>query len=343
LRIPAKFVIAQPFSVQEKLAVVKEGDKYHYIDPEGNDPFNQSFDFAGVFRGGVARVKKGGKFALLDKHGKALTDPVYDELGDLREGLIRARREGRSMFLAPTGQEVFRVSEAEAIGDRSGGRVWYRRAGKYGYLDGNTGRVIIEPKFEAAGDYSAGKAAVRQEGKFGYINMDGEFVIRPQFQAARMFHGKVAVVQSDGKFGVINDRGSFALNAEYDEIDIKGPNVAARKIDVERFFIVQADGSLKRAFAGAGNLARVAIKSQPPGAEIYRIPLYDADGVTDIETLLTWDNRLPEGNTDAETQLDKYTVWVIVVVLTDPASGKRRIERRLCSPSTNPQIVVMFQ
>ena len=55
-------------------------------------------------------------------------------------------------------------------------------------------------------------------------------------------------------------------------------------------------------------LRKVKLASNPEGAEVYRIHLYDYRGVTDISILLNEDTRVPEGKTPTATYLSSINL-----------------------------------
>ncbi|HYD22269.1 MAG TPA: WG repeat-containing protein, partial [Flavipsychrobacter sp.] len=66
--------------------------KYGYIDKEGKEIIPFQFDYAGEFKGGVAKVRKNGKLGFIDLSGNEVVPAKYDDIYDFNEGLARAKK-----------------------------------------------------------------------------------------------------------------------------------------------------------------------------------------------------------------------------------------------------------
>lgn len=156
-----------------RLATVKIGDKWEYINPGGEVVIKPQFGYVGSFSSpaytryfsssaytgylsspagevpaieGLAFVGIGYKVGYINREGK-----FFDHARDFSEGLRRVK-----------------------IGD------------KWGYVN-QVGKIVIEPQFDDANNFSKGLAAIKISDKWGYINHKGEIVIKPQFDDARSF------------------------------------------------------------------------------------------------------------------------------------------------------------
>ena len=85
------------------------------------------------------------------------------------------------------------------------------------------------------------------------------------------------------------------------------------------------------------NVQRVKFVSSPTGAEVYAIPLYDYEGVSDPEILLTAKYRIPEGNTNTASQLSTMMEYRIIFI----RKAKRQV--RKCEPAIHSTVWAGFQ
>ena len=137
-----------------KLAPVKIGDKWGYINQRGEVVINSQFDYAMNFSEGLAAVKIGRKWGYAHQGGGVAIKPRFSEAESFSNGWAKARID--TSF-------------------RGGRSSWY-------------GSVNREGKFfHGVFYFSEGLSPVRIGDKWGYINQRGEIVIKPQFNEAAHF------------------------------------------------------------------------------------------------------------------------------------------------------------
>lgn len=157
----------------EGMGLIKEADKWGYINKEGKIIIEPQFDIARNFSEGLALVGKDTKWGFINKEGKFVIKPQFDRAGSFHEGLAEVSK-----------------------------------GNKWGYINKN-GKYVVEPQLEFQkvyvypGTFSEGIARVQKNGKFGFINRYGKFVIEPQFENASHFSEGVVSVQKVGKYGFI--------------------------------------------------------------------------------------------------------------------------------------------
>ena len=229
--IEPKFDSAWSFS--EGLAVVGIGDssgKYGYINPEGEIVIKPQFGSARRFSEGLAGVKIGSifsKWGYINAAGEVVIEPQFDEAKDFSEGLAGVKI-GRSYM------------------------------GKWGYINAK-GEYVIEPQFydayssqesngrtitkyvDNAWYFSEGLVRVMIGDKWGYIDREGKIVIDPQFDLAFSFNNGLALVRkNDKKKGYINTEGEFVIEPQVDPpfyISTLSNGLAVLKIDDKHGYI----------------------------------------------------------------------------------------------------------
>ncbi|MBR8829344.1 MAG: WG repeat-containing protein [Gomphosphaeria aponina SAG 52.96 = DSM 107014] len=166
---------------RQGLKLVEIGDKYGYIDNNGQLIIGLHFEKGRHFSEGLAGVKLGNKWGYIDKNGRWIIPPQFSQVGDLCEGL------------AP-----FKITQ------------WLGMRQKWGYLN-NQGQVVIPPQFNEALNFAEGLAVVRLGSCWGFINLKGELVIQPQFDKAYSFSQGLARVSIGLKWGYINQSGQMVI------------------------------------------------------------------------------------------------------------------------------------
>ena len=219
--INSQFDEARDF--HEGLALVKMGEEYAYINPQG-EIISSMFAGGRNFSEGLAAVKvphkwlglvpMGCKWGYVDVNGEVVISPQFEDAGNFIAGLGLVKVGGKYGYINITGKIVItpQFDEANYFCD---GLARVRIGKKYSYID-TTGRLISQ-MFDGAGDFSQGLAAVKLEGKYGYIDATGKVVIPPQFEDARNFCEGLAGVKLNGKYGYIDTSKQMVIQPQFND------------------------------------------------------------------------------------------------------------------------------
>ena len=118
-------------SFAASLYPVVMGNRWGFMDKNGNLVINPQFERAEPFASGVAAIRLGSKWGYVDPTGKIVVNPQFDAAAPINGGLAAVK-----------------------IG------------GRYGYINAE-GQYIINPQFDAAGSFSEGRAVVRLKRRYG--------------------------------------------------------------------------------------------------------------------------------------------------------------------------------
>ena len=193
-----------------RLATVKIGDKWGYINPGGEVVIKPQFDDTMMFSDGLAAIKISDKWGYINPGGEVVIKPQFGYAGSFSSPAYT----GSYLGPAYVGSFSSSAGEAPAIeglafvrigytggfinregkffdnaGDFSEGLRRVKIGDKWGYVN-QVGKIVIEPQFDDAYSFSKGLAAIKISDKWGYINHKGEIVIKPQFDDARSFSSK---------------------------------------------------------------------------------------------------------------------------------------------------------
>ncbi|MGB4775629.1 MAG: WG repeat-containing protein [Daejeonella sp.] len=166
---------AEPYSCG--LAKVNIQNDWFYININGEDAFNTSYDFVESFYADRALVKTGEKFSIIDTKGKVIATLPYDQVNTFSPyvwQVTRVRKDiFKSGFVNRDGKEVVPLIYDEVDDcDPEFNRGWVRIKNKIGFLD-QYGKVVIPVKYESAEIFDKGKSYVTLDGRGFYIDVNG--------------------------------------------------------------------------------------------------------------------------------------------------------------------------
>jgi len=232
---------------------VKLGDKWGYLNTEGELVIEAKYDDASFFSQGFAIVKIGEGFLIIDKQGNEtpVTISGIKKLKHFSEDLaVFTSLNGKIGFINTKGEVVI-DPQFLSTGYFINGVAWAKNESKeLGYIN-KTGEWVIDAKFMAGknfdpisglarvkyndqwayvtmsgdikmikdtdvwGDFNNGLAKGRKDGKLGFFDKTGAFVIEPKFEGVRNFKNGFAAAKLNGKWGMINAKGEWIIQPEY--------------------------------------------------------------------------------------------------------------------------------
>ncbi len=207
----------------EGLAHVKIGEKFGYIDKNGQTVIEPKYDWAEPFSEGLARVKEYSKKGLgfIDKKGNYVLEPVYRNVGKkFSEGLVSFQStDNKWGYMDKKGSQIIKPQFAQAENFKNGiARVESQKDSGYEYLFINKkGNLVIDFKFENPADFYENALNVKDKnGKWGYLDKDGNWFIKPVFEDASPFSQGLAAVKKNGKWGYINKEGNLIIKHKFE-------------------------------------------------------------------------------------------------------------------------------
>lgn len=204
LRIPCEYDAGTLFS--EGLAVVQKNDNAYFINKENVDPFNRSFEEAGLFRNGLAPVKTGGGWYLLNRLGQQLAGP-FEEMSEMSDEMYVIKMNGHYGALDKFGEQVI-APRYDKLGDFRNGYAYCSDGGRSGFIS-KQGQVT-ELECEWMSDFSpAGFAVFKRNNRFGLVSTSGEVVLEPQYDQLLKQGDSLYLPVHDEKYGYFDIRGCF--------------------------------------------------------------------------------------------------------------------------------------
>lgn len=198
----------------EGLAMVKQNDKWGYIDSTGNAVIPPIYDWTSDFKDGLARVSLNRRVGYIDKTGKEVIPFIYDKGWDFSEGLAAVEKQGKWGYINQNGEEVISFVYDE-VREFHEGIAAVKMDGKWGFID-KEGTMLVLPQFDDVQDFSEGVASVFKSGDgVAFINRKGEVVIPRTYLDARSFREGLAAVFEEA-WGFIDRTGKMVITFRFD-------------------------------------------------------------------------------------------------------------------------------
>lgn len=201
-----------------------------------------------IYEKTVLKYEENGKFGLIDFNGKKIVNNIYENIEGLpnKEGELIAKKEGKTGIINIKGAILVDFKYDGITIDN-----YYQEEGKYknaGYIVSNTttegyryGYVNVEGKEIIPVEYnelsriteiqeeSTPYFILAKNGQYGVIK-NQEKIINNEYQSIRYENeNKVFVLEKSKKYGVSSIDGNIVVPLEYDQIDITGKYLYAKK------------------------------------------------------------------------------------------------------------------
>lgn len=199
---------------QEKVALVRQGDKYLYIDESGNDLKIPEFESHEEFFEGLLAVRQYGKWGFVDTKGNFVVKPIYDKVMNYSDGYAAVKLGKRWFYIDKTGQNAFNKDFTRLVPFKNGmARVKY--LGRYEYIN-TQGNIISHPLIDAyPKEFNDDAIKVYLDKKWGFLDKKGNWIIEPRFIKARDFSDGLAAYLDNEKWGYVDKKGNIVIMPKY--------------------------------------------------------------------------------------------------------------------------------
>jgi hypothetical protein len=196
------FIFKSVGSFKDGLASVVIGNKYGYIDTNGNLVVQAKYDFGGDYSSGRALVHvkaPGGKYnniGYINSKGEEVIKPVYLSGTSFMEGCAAVFDLGGKFLIDSNGLRLTKLLYDE-IGLMQNGRANFKRGTVVGFLNKRGEEVIGNGLTFGLLDvrpFADGLAAVKKGNLWGFVDTSGNFVVQPKYYRVRSFDMGIAPV-----------------------------------------------------------------------------------------------------------------------------------------------------
>ncbi len=219
-------------------------DRFTVIDNKGNELFEKTNDFIGLFKDSLAIYEKGeysflykygSEWGFINTKGEFVISPQYNYLATFQDELALARKSDKYIFINKKGDVVLE-SKYEDVRSFSEGLAPIMINEKWGFMDKN-GKEKIKPQFDYVWGFQNGAARVLDGNYYGYIDFNGNFIKMPVYQFALDFSEGLGCINDNGKWGYINISGEFERIPFFEDAGQFSEGLAAVAINGKYGFI----------------------------------------------------------------------------------------------------------
>lgn len=210
LLLHVSFVYAQEY------ALVRDNDKFGFIDTSGNVVVPLEFEKAGDFSNGYAAAFKEDKWGFIDTSGNWVIQPSYDRVKAFSAGYALVLKEDRWRYIDASEKELTTPVLEKYYDFDENGIAFYRKEKKIGLMN-TTGKVFLEPTYDAIKPFVEGYARVKNNDLWGMIDTEGKVIIPIEYSELGDYSTKAIWAAKGESYGVLVD-GTFKAIPEVDKI-----------------------------------------------------------------------------------------------------------------------------
>lgn len=207
---------------------VRDGNRWGFIDAEGNLRIAAQYEWTEPFSEGIAMVGKDDKAIYIDKRGQPITRKTFEDGTAFRQGFAVVDFEGLQGVINRLGAWILKP-EYEVCGEHSEGFFYAEKNGLYGYAN-RRGEIAIPFGYTYASDFEQGRAVVGRNDKLSIIDTLGkaltafEYDWIDPFTAQPGLDGKMVYsrMRKEGVMGLIDYNGKVTVAAQYDALGEEG-------------------------------------------------------------------------------------------------------------------------
>lgn len=216
------------------LVCVKVGDKWGFVNLEGEMVIEPQFDREGKFRQGLYAVNEDGTYRFINTEGEWVNEPTAGNARYFTEGYcivvnVETDETGkvtayRQSLIDATGEVCFELPERVSswpvrdgvmiLRDENGISLYTPQGEKLFELEGSQLFEADESEYRVFFD---GLLCVEKDGKWGAVNAEGVWVIEPQFDKLACFENGVAKATVGDYYGYINTAGEWVVEPQFIE------------------------------------------------------------------------------------------------------------------------------
>jgi hypothetical protein len=253
------WLIALPKSVlaQTSLFPVVEGNRWGYINENGEVKIPFRFENALSFSEELAPVRQNGRFGYINAQGRFVLPPTYDYAMPFSNGIARIWKDSKPYLIDRKGNILFEHNFEEFRDIKFGAVVVKNHFNKFGMVD-LQGKTILEPQYASI-----------------FLQNDGLFYISKRVEGIEEWKGIQTVMDSTlhfivplGKFQSIKEFSDGLALVEFEEGEATQPKLKQGVIDLKGNLVYTAPDSVLYMSSFSDGLASVSICQKEDCADV---------------------------------------------------------------------------
>lgn len=198
-------VVPAVISVTPTNSVIKK-DPSAKVASEFSKAMPLTYSFTGNYEEGYAMVRQGDKYGFIDKGGKVVIPLIYEKTGSfVTNSYVAAKLNGKWGFVDMANKTIVPFIYDEALFFFEN-RAAVKLNGSWGYVD-NKGEVKVPFKYSRTFRFSNGYAPVNLNGRYGFVDLNGVEVVPPIYDNVYSYKKGVAKVILNGKTIFVDSTG----------------------------------------------------------------------------------------------------------------------------------------
>ncbi len=230
----------------KKLLAYKNGDRYGYIDVNGNVVLPFTWKFASFFSEGLAFVRdENNKLAFIDENGSiVISCEQWDVVQDFHEGLALVRDVSQKWgFIDKAGNNVIPCQWKFAYDFSEDYAAVQNENDLWGYIN-RQGEIVIPCKYKEVHSFQNGFATVQlSEDNWTFIDKGGNLFYSNWTEVRDFAEGLAPVKNSNGRWGYINEKGEVKLDFQWSDAHSFSEGLASVSVN-EKFGFINLHGEL---------------------------------------------------------------------------------------------------
>lgn len=241
-----------------QLAVIKQNEKYGFINKKGQIVLQPTWDF--ILQGYGAKiflVEKDSLFGFINRNGQIIIEPKYKNANTFSEGLAAVYNGEKWGFINKKNDTIIAFQFDEVFDGFNNGLSDIKIKDRSGYID-KKGNVIIPLEYEDCYPFLSNYAnvttlnfenkvinkkgeIVNNKSKFknkrlwlakasdwnlvietpkgkGWLNKNFDTIVKPIYKSVGVFKERRSIVNYNDKWGVVDDKGKIIVKPIFDEI-----------------------------------------------------------------------------------------------------------------------------
>lgn len=216
---PFAFREVRPFS--EGLASVKIGQKWGYLNAQGQIAIEPTFSQAQDFHEGKAVVREflTGKLMYIDKTGTTLSEMRFEKASDFQQNIAIAKDFDKKLLglLTDKMQWLIPPQYAEINPFNEQGYALYKSelGNEIGLLD-RKGREITKAQYHQIEPFEQGLARVGKQGEWNFIDTTGKELFKQNYRELYHFEGNLCLARTDEGWGYLGRQGDWVIKPQFE-------------------------------------------------------------------------------------------------------------------------------